>query len=76
VIASPLRLVLRAVEAHPGLRSSQLGDLLKDQVTSSAKNPRKLILNAVGYLASRGAVEKAASGGWVVASATGATTGA
>lgn len=59
-----VRLVEEALEAHPGLRSSQLGDLLKDRVTSGAKNPRKLILSAVSYLASRHRVRRSDTGGW------------
>jgi len=59
-----IKLVLDALVEHPGMRSSQLGDLLKDRVTSSAKNPRKLIINAVSYLASTHRVRKTDQGGW------------
>lgn len=60
------RLILDTLKAKPGLTSSQLGDLLKDEVTSKAKSPRRLILNAVGYLYSKDRVRKNAAGGWEI----------
>lgn len=59
-----IKLVISALEEHHGMRSSQLGDLLKDRVTSGAKNPRKLIINAVSYLAATHRVRKTGQGGW------------
>jgi hypothetical protein len=59
-----IKLVIAALEQQPGMRSSQLGDLLKDKVTSGAKNPRKLIINAVSYLAATHRVRKTDKGGW------------
>jgi hypothetical protein len=59
-----IKLVITTLGEHPGMRSSQLGDMLKDRVTSSAKNPRKLIINAVSYLASTHRVRKTEQGGW------------
>jgi hypothetical protein len=61
-----IKMVLAALEEHPGMRSSELGDLLKDKVTTGTKNPRKLIINAVSYLASTKRVRKQPKGGWEV----------
>ena len=61
-----VKMVMAALEEHPGIRSSALGDLLKDKVTTGTKNPRKLIINAVSYLASTNRVRKLPQGGWEV----------
>lgn len=61
------KLVLKTIAENKGITSTALGDKLKDQVNSAAKHPRRLIINAVGYLYSKGRVRKDASGGWIIA---------
>lgn len=61
------KLVLKTITENRGITSTALGDKLKNKVNSTAKYPRRLIINAVGYLYSKGKVKKDASGGWVIA---------
>jgi hypothetical protein len=60
-------LVIAVLRDQPGMRSSALADLLKGRITTNARNPRKLVLNAVSYLASKHRIQRdATSGGWVL----------
>ena len=59
------RMVFETIKQNPGITSTRLGDMLMGRVTSNAKDPRRLIINAVGYLYSKGRVKKGALG-WEV----------